>query len=294
MRPAFLVFATLLVSTASAQVDPEAVWPRQVGNVWMYADEVEPGVVIRWEITGEVAGTVIVDGQPALRTLSLLSENGGEPCAIREDVDGTDVVFSLVQPGNFEAPCSYHRFFPGQFHTVGEDTVPMRVGEWAEPRTVQVGEEEVVGRVAGGYADAGSTGFYYEDLFGLLEGVGLYEFWRFHDANGQPNETLYSYRLEYASVDGVVYGTPVASEEAPEASARLLVSPNPARDVVTVSGTSAGPVSLEVIDVRGRVVHHEEATLPASLDVRGLAPGVYAVVATGGEKRVRTRFVVVR
>ena len=99
----------------------------------------------------------------------------------------------------------------------------------------------------------------------------------------------------FAPVDGLVAGA-IVSAEAGAASAPTLgpVAPNPLRGRGTVPFTlaEAGPVTLRLVDVQGRVLlQTPHGTLSAGahtapLDVSGLAPGVYLLcLETGREAR---------
>ena len=90
---------------------------------------------------------------------------------------------------------------------------------------------------------------------------------------------------------GATFNAPAAtSAEAGAAGGRVLTAarPNPVREVGRFSLTLAAPetVTVRVVDALGRtvaVLHEGTAagTLPLAVDVRGLAPGVYAVQASG-------------
>ncbi|MEM1054375.1 MAG: T9SS type A sorting domain-containing protein [Bacteroidota bacterium] len=127
----------------------------------------------------------------------------------------------------------------------------------------------------------------------VARGIGVTSYAVRNTTQPEPND--WTLTLAFASVGGEAFGTmPVAREPVPDRLA-LRVSPNPTMDRVAVMGAGGPPVTLQVLDVRGRVVRQlEPTTLPASVDVRDLAPGVYAIVATEGETRLKTRFVVAR
>ncbi|SFQ28187.1 T9SS type A sorting domain-containing protein [Hymenobacter arizonensis] len=72
-----------------------------------------------------------------------------------------------------------------------------------------------------------------------------------------------------------------------DATAAWTAYPNPATDVVTVSAdlATAGPVRIELIDALGRTVRQQTLQAPAgalrqTLDLRGLAAGVYVLRLT--------------
>ena len=89
--------------------------------------------------------------------------------------------------------------------------------------------------------------------------------------------------------DGLYSAGESVSRSRPAVGPSIRVYPNPARDVVNVCGLRGE--SVEVFDAAGaRVAEYRASGEPASLDVAGLAPGVYVMKA--GDNAVR--FVVVR
>lgn len=80
----------------------------------------------------------------------------------------------------------------------------------------------------------------------------------------------------------------------------LALFPNPAHHATTVqlpAGLAAGAATLTVLDATGRAVRSRTATLPAgtsqtTLDVAGLAPGVYTLRVAVAESLHTTRLVV--
>lgn len=93
---------------------------------------------------------------------------------------------------------------------------------------------------------------------------------------------------------------PVAGETTPTPAEALTLGaphPNPAHGMVRLGVTATGPSRLRLVDVLGRTVADERleaGTREARLDVRGLAPGVYAAVLDGGEGRAVRTLTVVR
>jgi len=94
---------------------------------------------------------------------------------------------------------------------------------------------------------------------------------------------------------------PVAEEAAATGLARLSVYPNPARDATSASLTlpAAGHADVALYDALGRKVAvvfggHTQSALTLSLDVSGLAPGVYVVRAVTGHASLTRTLVVAR
>ena len=87
---------------------------------------------------------------------------------------------------------------------------------------------------------------------------------------------------------------PVAADAAPD-PLRLLAAPNPARDRLTLSLGTAGPAAVSAFDALGRRVLHRPAVHGHdTLDVSGLTPGVYVIVARGDGKEARVRVTISR
>lgn len=69
-------------------------------------------------------------------------------------------------------------------------------------------------------------------------------------------------------------GLPAGMNEINKTGAQVLVYPNPANEMVTISSSS--PIErLEILDINGRIV--KEAELSSSINVKGIAPSVYTV-----------------
>lgn len=89
--------------------------------------------------------------------------------------------------------------------------------------------------------------------------------------------------------------TATAVAEAPAGETGLALWPNPARDRMTV-GTGGSPGTVRLVDVLGREVARREigGGGPVRFDLRGLAPGVYAVHLDQDRRQDVRRVVVVR
>ncbi len=123
------------------------------------------------------------------------------------------------------------------------------------------------------------------------------------DANNQPSVDIRWLTLNVQGSDEMIGiddiqvtgSTTVSTEGAPDASLALTVA-NPVAGVATVRvAAPTADVSLTLLDLTGRSV----AVLPvaggtATLDTRGLAPGVYALVAEASGERVTRLVSVVR
>jgi hypothetical protein len=85
----------------------------------------------------------------------------------------------------------------------------------------------------------------------------------------------------------VYVGPLVASPILSKGEVKLL--PNPAQDILTVSGAAGG--ALFIYDMVGReVLHTTVATAHEFIDISGIAPGLYmaqVVMPDGGRKLIR-------
>ena len=114
----------------------------------------------------------------------------------------------------------------------------------------------------------------------------------------------YEYKLEAVLADDSpeTLGTIQATAGQPTSFSILALYPNPASDYLTclLALPEAGPVELSLYDLSGRLVLKQqlEATEPteleATLDVSGLASGVYTLRANQDGAEVSARAVVVR
>src|SRR5690606_31703522 len=135
----------------------------------------------------------------------------------------------------------------------------------------------------------------------LYAGIGPVEF----EDEYHPEAT----RLVYARIDGEAYGTaaftfPLSDEPgaSPAAFALHAVYPNPAREAATVAFSLDRPqdVTLEVLDVLGRVVRTEEVGSQAAgphearLATAALPSGLYLVRLRGDGVEATRRLVVLR
>lgn len=95
--------------------------------------------------------------------------------------------------------------------------------------------------------------------------------------------------LSWTVTDPCTIGTGVVDR--PNAATALHVYPDPAADVVHVTGTE-GLSALVLLDARGRELRRWSVPLPARFDVTGDPPGLYLLVGAGAEGRRSARLVV--
>ena len=116
-------------------------------------------------------------------------------------------------------------------------------------------------------------------------------------------ETLYEYQYRirtnevwtdwtttslYFTTQSLDISTAIVAQEA----VQLTLAPNPATDVLHISGLAPGLIHLRVFDALGKPVL-AAARADAALDVRALPAGHYVLEVLGKEGPVRARFVMV-
>ena len=61
--------------------------------------------------------------------------------------------------------------------------------------------------------------------------------------------------------------------------------PNPAKDKIEIRHLESGPLDVQIIDMRGRLVYKGSIGVhSASVEINLLAPGVYQVILSDGKK----------
>ncbi len=118
----------------------------------------------------------------------------------------------------------------------------------------------------------------------------------FTDHLVQPG-TLYYYRLRQTDFDGSSTLSEIRSVRAADAGRTVVLSPNPAKNVVDLAVPDPGAeAAVTIFDSRGLPVKKWSrlnlAETPSPLDISGLHPGVYLVRITTAEKVVTRKLVV--
>ncbi len=104
--------------------------------------------------------------------------------------------------------------------------------------------------------------------------------------------------ITYGPWTDLEYFTNAATREKEDLSAALSISsvyPNPASEMLNIDFNSENdtPIGLQVIDVMGRVVHHQEVNIQrtVTIDVSNLENGYYILKMTQGDNIVYKKFV---
>ncbi|MDX9751052.1 MAG: T9SS type A sorting domain-containing protein [Flavobacteriales bacterium] len=131
---------------------------------------------------------------------------------------------------------------------------------------------------------------------GTLDVVALFhphivEIGTFHTITGVVH---YAGEAKLAPRSGADFAPGVGVAELPALTARIY--PNPTSEAFTVDlGAHTGPVALTITDATGRMVAREVLTAPRhTMDVSGLANGLYVLALRSGEQLWSTRVMVAR
>jgi hypothetical protein len=275
MKVIALVLLALFATGAFAQTpDTTAAWryyPLQIGNVWEYNGSGSP-------VRKAIVADTLVDGRHwylERHTDFTFSPPASKQHLIRFDTLTATVRYRMdgqemaVPPG-----CPLDAPFGGQVEC-GNRSVAVSGGPGS---SIMIGSAAVSDVMLKTFDDG-----MYRHRF--VAGIGFVERQQYVPESGL-------YRLFYARVGGVEYGSPifpVANEvSARGAAPALSVHPNPAADQAHVALTLTHPqrVRVDVIDVLGRVRRSEHLDLPAgtrthALDVSLLPAGAYVVRVTG-------------
>jgi hypothetical protein len=102
------------------------------------------------------------------------------------------------------------------------------------------------------------------------------------------NGTWIYHNPEYSMVDCDV-PTLGIQEEAPKT--KLSLAPNPANSVITVRSPFTGNCQLTILNIYGAVVKKMNSTLPAIVDIKNLAPGMYRLELSDGKQMQTAKFI---
>lgn len=132
------------------------------------------------------------------------------------------------------------------------------------------------------------------EAIGYVKGRGnsaVTSIYHFNDVNAFENKqvnTLY-YRLRQHDMNGAESMSAVVSVQRKENAevARLLVYPNPAADVVTITLSQSTTADIEITDLMGRVVRTAKiSNTETQIDVASLDAGIYLVRIKGNNPQV--------
>jgi hypothetical protein len=102
------------------------------------------------------------------------------------------------------------------------------------------------------------------------------------------------YRIALVDKDGIFHysKTVEVSKNECEESAFIKVYPNPAHDFVTIE-SSFEKAQFEIIDMQGKVLHSQNATLHQNIDITSFAKGIYTIklISEKGETLYQKLFV---
>ena len=108
------------------------------------------------------------------------------------------------------------------------------------------------------------------------------------------NNLLNGYVFGYNTVilwldDGLPLGTPYENRQ------KITLSPNPAKDFIRISTSHPlnNAATIEILNPEGQVVLKTHTTLPASININGLAPGFYIYKIDGTDIRAYGKLLIV-
>ncbi len=100
------------------------------------------------------------------------------------------------------------------------------------------------------------------------------------------------YRLKQIDLDGFFTLSSIVSTWFDGAYGAVRVYPNPATNLLNIRfpETIYDPVKISLFDTQGRLMEQQSISAAQSIDVEGLAPGMYLVKAVAGERVFSGRF----
>ena len=287
--------------------DYRTYWPLAPGNSWVYAETRQ---------SCRFNSCTTTSGAPEVwTTLDSVTVAAGRLPRIRVEQESFEPVECLV---SFEPAAGGGEFL--LLDATGD--APCNIGNpmmWGSPNHCEVRpgfyvaagslQTVVIGGVSygerltsGGLSDTCGVSIYTGWTWMATDEIGLLTSMRYGTASGGFSDSSVL-ELQWAHVDGQIYGTPVAAEADPRSPGLTLrVRPNPSPGPFTMQYELPSParVYLEVVDALGREVRAVDVgarpagTSADAVDLSGLAPGVYTVRLTAGEAVETARISVVR
>lgn len=269
--------------------EPWEYFPLEVGNAWEYEELFGSDDVTRMDVPKD---TLIEGREYFILERTEYDGSTGQGYQFRFPVRFDTLRSAVVYWSSFSEEESMTVFIPCPF--IGEVGEEIECIKGAPAVVTMVTDEGVLDFEP----DTTVTGVHARE-YGLVGGLFRYAA-GFGEVYNDP-ENGYPYRITYCRVGGEEFGIeqyPVSSGGDPETTevARAAVWPNPARGAVTVAFSLAesSRVSVETVDVLGRVVHrtgrveqlrgHHELRL----DLSDLPTGVYYIRVSEGEGSLAT------
>jgi hypothetical protein len=106
-------------------------------------------------------------------------------------------------------------------------------------------------------------------------------------SDGHPLTGTSFYRLKMIDIDGRFAYSPTVLVRRNENGAALLISPNPAKDILYVQAKGNEPVTIQITDVNGRILQQQKVSLNGntsfSVNIQSLITGSYYLILKGRE-----------
>ena len=113
-------------------------------------------------------------------------------------------------------------------------------------------------------------------------------------SDAQPLTGTGFYRLKMIDIDGRFTYSSTVQVRRNENGAALLVSPNPAKDLLYVQAKGSEQVTLQITDVNGRILQQQKVSLNGStsfsVNIQPLPPGSYYLILKGRENKQVQQF----
>nr|NQU94422.1 T9SS type A sorting domain-containing protein [Bacteroidota bacterium] len=72
----------------------------------------------------------------------------------------------------------------------------------------------------------------------------------------------------------------------------IQIFPNPAKDIISISGITNWPVQIEIADIKGQTMLTFDEVKTSEVNISGLESGVYFIMITDDEMKVVRKLVV--
>ena len=269
--------------------EPWEYFPLEVGNAWEYEELFGSDDVIRMDVPKD---TLIEGRQYFILERTEYDGSTGQGYQFRFPVRFDTLRSTVVYWSSFSEEESMTVFIPCPFIGDLNEEVECIGAEWGY--VTMVTDEGVLDFEP----DTTVTGVHARQ-YELSHGLYRYAA-GFGEVYNEP-ENGYPYRITYCQVGSEEFGIeqyPVASEGDPETTevARVAVWPNPTHGTVTVGLSLSEParISVEAVDVLGRVVHRTgmvdrlRGRHELHLDLSELLPGAYYIRVSEGDRSLVT------
>jgi hypothetical protein len=135
-------------------------------------------------------------------------------------------------------------------------------------------------------------GYHWTDI-GEVDGHGnSHKAWSYSFLHKHPEPGLHYYRVVQFDYNGMSKASPMVDISV--SPIHFRVYPNPANDLLTLSGFTGLDITIDIYDPSGRLVRHEYSSAENAhqLKTSDLMNGLYTLIISSGETQVNTRVVI--